>query len=171
MKKTVLTTIFLLCMVAQGVNAQNWTDVATPEALNSAIGTTAGTKYIRLTADIALSAYLRIGQNNVSQTVTIDLNGHTLQRTGLTKADANGHVIEVFGAGNLTLTSSKTGGKLTGGWANNGGGICNYGTLTIENNVTITGCQANEGGGIKNNTGATLTINGGVTITGNTSTA
>ena len=98
--------------------------MATPEALNSAIGTTAGTKYIRLTADIALSAYLRIGQNSVSQTVTIDMNGRTLQRTGLTKADANGHVIEGFGAGNLTLTSSKTGGQLTGGWANNGGTTC-----------------------------------------------
>lgn len=62
-------------------------------------GTTAGTKYIRLTADIELSAYLKIGQNSVSQTVTIDMNGRTLRRTGLTKADANGHVIEVFGAG------------------------------------------------------------------------
>lgn len=41
-------------------------------------GTTAGTKYIRLTADIALGAYLKIGQNSVSQTVTIDMNGHTL---------------------------------------------------------------------------------------------
>ena len=87
------------------------------------------------------------------------MNGRTLRRTGLTKADANGHVIEVFGAGNLTLTSTWNDGVLTGGWANNGGGICNYGTVTLKN-ITITGCQANEGGGIKNNTGATLDKNG-----------
>ena len=105
-----------------------------------------------------MSAYLKIGQNS-SQTITIDLNGHTLQRTGLASASANGHVIEVFGAGNLTLEN----GTLTGGWANNGGGICNYGQVTL-NNVTITNCKAVNGGGIINNSGKTLTINGGSII-------
>ena len=47
--------------------------------------------------------------------------------------------------------------------ANNGGGICNYGTVTL-NNVNVMGCRATEGGGIKNNAGATLTINGGTFV-------
>ena len=114
-----------------------------------------GSSPLKLIADITLSNYLTIGQNS-SQTVTIDLNDHTMQRTGLTGANANGHVIEVFGAGNLTLEN----GTITGGWANNGGGICNYGQLTL-NNVTITGCKAVNGGGIMNNSESSLTINGG----------
>ncbi len=52
--------------------------------------------------------------------ITIDLNGYSLKRTGLYKAERNGHVIEVWGAGTLTLY----GGTLSGGWANNGGAIC-----------------------------------------------
>ncbi|MBR6182250.1 MAG: hypothetical protein IKQ77_13700 [Prevotella sp.] len=90
--------------------------------------------HIRLTGDITLSAYLKIGQN-ATQTIVIDLNSHTLKRTGLSSANANGHVIEVFGKGTLTLQN----GTLTGGYANNGGGICNYGTVTLEN-VTIDKC-------------------------------
>ena len=169
MRKKQFIIIALLCAVAQVAWAQTWVEVGTKEALNNAIADGA---HIRLTADITLSAYLKIGRNAsneaVEQTVTIDLNGKTLSRSGLTKADANGHVIEVFGKGNLTLTSGVAGGTITGGWANNGGGICNFGAVTIGDNVTITGCRASEGGGIKNYAGATLTISGG-TISGNIS--
>ena len=73
--------------------AQSWTEVGNATELNNAIANGAS---IRLTDNITLSAYLKIGQNN-TQVITIDLNGHTLQRSGLTAADANGHVIEVFG--------------------------------------------------------------------------
>lgn len=111
-----------------------------------------GISDLKLISDVTLSEYLTIGQNS-SQTVTIDLNGYTLQRNGLTSPDANGHVIEVFGEGTLTLEN----GTLTGGYANNGGGICNYGTTTL-NNVTITNCRAINGGGIMNYLDATLNI-------------
>ena len=50
-----------------------------------------------------------------------------------------------------------------------GGGICNYGTLTLDS-CTITGnsCYLN-GGGIWQNAGATLNLQGKMTVTGNTS--
>ncbi|MBR5063273.1 MAG: hypothetical protein IKX05_01015, partial [Bacteroidales bacterium] len=117
--------------------------------------------FIILANDITLSEYLKIGENRGTQVITLDLNGHTLQRSGLTEAQANGHVIEVFGAGTLTVTDSGTGGMIKGGYANNGGGICNYGTLNIQGG-TIKECQALEGGGaITNNSDATLVITGG----------
>ena len=134
-------------IAAMSAHAQYWTEVDTKEALNSAIADGA---YIRLTGDITLSAYLQIG-NGVNQTVTIDLNGHRLSRN-LNAADRNGHVIEVFSKGTLTIQdgSANRTGKLTGGWAVNGGGICNYGTLYFKGG-TITHCKASErGGGIMN---------------------
>ena len=171
MKKSILIIIALLCAVAQGAWAQTWKEVYTKEALNEAIED--DEPLIRLTGDIVLSEYLSIGydrnQNlSIDQSVTLDLNGHTLSRS-LTAADRNGHVIEVHSKGNLMIidSSDDRSGTITGGWANNGGGICNYGTVTIAGGK-ITGCKASEqGGGIKNNAGATLTITGRVIITGN----
>lgn len=157
---SVLAT-FLLVMVQNAWADTTWTEVNSEATLNSAITDGA---HILMTGDITLSEYIKIGQNS-NQTVTINLNGHTLKRTGLMGPETNGHVIEVWGRGNLTIE----GGTLSGGYANNGGGICNYGTVTI-NNVTITGCRVNttdgRGGAIYNGDGAKLTINGGV-ITGN----
>lgn len=171
MKKSILIIITLLCAVAQGAWAQTWIEVDTKEALNAAIAD--GEPIIRLTGDITLSEHLSIGydtnQNvSIDQSVTLDLNGHTLSRN-LTAADRNGHVIEVHSKGDLRIidSSDDRSGTITGGWANNGGGICNYGTVTITGG-RITGCKASEqGGGIKNNAGATLTITGRVVITGN----
>jgi hypothetical protein len=110
-------------------------------------------------ADITLSDYLTIGQDN-TRVVTIDLNGHILQRN-LTNATGNGCVIVMAQTGNLTLTDGTVG----GGWnnsttGNTAGGIVNKGTLTL-NNVTIDNCKGDDGGGINNANGATLTIAGG----------
>lgn len=115
MMKRMTFIALLLCLITQGVWAEEWTEVSSASALNSAIANGA---HIRLTADITLSEYLKIGQNDVTQDVVIDLNGHTLKRTDMTKPETNGHVIEVFGAGTLNLY----GGTLSGGWAENGGG-------------------------------------------------
>jgi hypothetical protein len=174
MKKTnqlLFIIITLMSMMTTRAWAQTWTDVDSKETLNEAIND--GEPLIRLTGDIVLSEYLSIGYNknqnlSIDQSITLDLNGHTLSRN-LTAADRNGHVIEVHSKGDLMIidSSDDRSGTITGGWANNGGGICNYGTLTITGG-TITGCKASEqGGGIKNNAGASLTIRGRVIITGN----
>lgn len=113
-------------------------------------------KHLGLDADITLSNYLKIEPSHGN--VELNLNGHTLSRN-LSSVNSNGHVVEVFANGTLTLQN----GTLSGGWANNGGGICNFGNLTL-NNVNITNCKAIDGGGIHNKEGASLTITGGTII-------
>ena len=117
---------------------------------------------IQLAGDIKMSnSTLVIGEG---KTVTIDLNGKTLDR-GLTSRDFDhgGQVITVRKGGTLNLSN----GKLTGGYGGNGGGLANEeGTATLTD-VTITGCTGDQrGGGISNY--GTLTMTGG-SITGNTS--
>lgn len=117
---------------------------------------------IQLANDIQMSnSTLVIGGG---KTVTIDLNGKTLDR-GLTSRDFDhgGQVITVRNGGTLNLTS----GTLTGGYGGNGGGLVNEGGTATLTNVNITGCTADQrGGGISNY--GTLTVTGG-SITGNTS--
>ena len=117
---------------------------------------------IQLAGDIKMSnSTLVIGGG---KTVTIDLNGKTLDR-GLTSRDFDhgGQVITVRKGGTLNLSN----GTLTGGYGGNSGGIANEeGTATLTN-VTITGCKADQRGGAISNYG-TLTMTGG-SITGNTS--
>ena len=85
---------------------------------------------------------------NVSgKTVTIDLNGKELNR-GRTSSDSDGHVFWVRNSGNLTIVDSIGGGKITGGWANNGGGInIQEGSVCTITGGTITGNKAEDSGG------------------------
>ena len=149
-----------LCTVAQGAWAQFY--VANEGALKDAIAQ--GHNNIKLYNDIDLSDKLVI---DGSISVTIDLDGHKLDR-GLSGASTmSSGVIYVKQGGSLTITdgSVNKSGKITGGYANKGGGIYNSGTLVV-NGGTITGNRAgDEGGGIYND--GTLTINGGV-ISSNT---
>ena len=155
---------------------------------------------IVLGCDIVLNSHAKVGDGDNTTTpivTTLDLNGNTLSRN-LSSIDPNGHVIEVYNDGTLTVKDSGKDGIIKGGRANNGGGICNYGTLYFQGG-TITDCMANSdaadsgrGGAIYNHgtmvmSGGTLlgcwgkdcggvwsdgnlTITGG-TITGNTSNA
>ena len=143
-----LLILAFLCAVAQGAWAADY-NVGTESELRGAISNGAN---IKLTADIALSNCLEIGDGGSSTpTVTIDLNGKTLSRS-LEAADADGHVIWVRTGSTLTVTdgSGDNSGKLTGGYANNGGGICNYGTLYFQGG-TITSCQTDYTGGDPSN--------------------
>ena len=166
MKKT-LFSLALLLVIGQMAWAQTQTTVTTAEGLFEAV--TVDGSYVKLGQDITIGSYLYI-QNE--KTITLDLNGYTLTRTGAESDKRNGQVIFVDESGNLTLRATG-GGTITGGYAINGGGINNWGTLTI-NGGTISGNKAvvnddngeGRGAGIYNKAGATLTITAG-TITGN----
>lgn len=121
-----------------------------------------------LAKDVSLTNVLRIP---TGVEVTLDLNGHTLNR-GLTECRDLGSVIRVEPGATLTVkdSSNKNSGVITGGASWNGGGICNHGTLTVEGG-TISGNKSlhntyGGGGGIYNGSyngsKATLTLKGGV---------
>ena len=141
---------------------------------------------VTLTDDVTATA--RDATLKVSNTVTLDLNGHTI--------DAAGHfgVIEVCAGGDLTLTNSVEGvGAITGGGnAYEGGGVevrkggaftMTGGTIsgnssTYASGVDVNGTFTMTGGTISNNTtteagggvyvyDGTFTMSGG-SITGNT---
>ena len=105
------------------------------------------------------------------KTITIDLNGHTLDRYLVNRnpyASEKAPVIHVAEGANLTIEDSRGGGIITGGFSPKGGGIYCEGTLTV-NGGTIQDNKANTSGGgiyLEDGTNATLHLNGG-TITGN----
>lgn len=140
-------------------------EVSTKDELTSALGDSTKDT-VKLTADIIIDTTL-----TVNRAVTLDLNGFVLRMTG------NDSVIKVEQGGNLTIadsnkntahkfaqntnglwelvdgssTSSKTvnGGIITGGKAQNGGGV--YVAPGGKLNMTggsIVGCQAKDGGGV-----------------------
>ena len=132
---------------------------------------TAGAKLIELNTDMKTDT-LTI---NEGKDITIDLNGHTIDR-GLKEATANGSVIVVNG-GNLTIkdgtntnTGKITGGNITGDYPDGYGGgvLVKNGKLVLETGQ-IAGNSARYGGGISVLSGE-ATINGGI-IQDNKSTA
>lgn len=167
--KLIFSTLLLMAGAMQGAWAQ--TTVTTADKLSEAV---ASSQTVTLGADITTASQGgRLDINN-GKTVTIDLNGHTLTRQ-MTAADDGGQVIFVANGGSLTIKDSSTGGKITGGWAYQGGGIYvqEGGSLTITGGA-ITGNRADQkngyygfGGGVEVQSGGTMTMTGG-TITGNT---
>ena len=132
------------------------------------------------------------------KTLTIDLNGHTIDR-GLanTAAGANCNVFSVYGVLTIKDTSAEQtgtitggnnssaggairvetgatlnleGGTVTGNKSPNGGGIYNIGTLNVSGGTVSGNTAANSGGGIFNNTAGTLNLTGG-TVTNNSAAA
>ena len=136
---------------------------------------TSGNTYT-LQEDIILEGYLLILGN-----VTIDLNGHILDRN-LTEALTNGFVIRINSNGILTISDTGGNGTIRGGFHKHntgntnsyyGGGICNFGQLILQGG-TITGNRQDVdpgsvgAGGVYNvGSNATLTISGNVSVTGN----
>ena len=93
----------------------------------------------------------------ISGEVTIELLGWTLD------GSEKGPVITVEEGGKLTIedASSNGNGKITGGEADNGGGIyVDGGTVTMTGGA-ISGNQAENGGGVYLTNGATFTMTGG----------
>lgn len=129
-------------------------------ALQSAVSSAgAYKKIISLSDNITASSSQTRIQIGSGKKIIIDLNGKTMNR-GRTSKDRDGHVIEVFG--DLTVRDTASGGKLTGGWANNGGGvnIGDGGKLTLESG-TITGNKGDDGGGVHVKGGGSFTMTGG----------
>ena len=100
------------------------------------------------------------------KTITLDLNGYTLNRNR-TKSDSDGHVIEVKGKSTLTITDSRGGGVIKGGYATRGGGVnVAEGSTCILKSGAISGNKAEWGGGVYAH--GTFKMEDG-TISGNTS--
>ena len=151
-KFRLLSILALLCMVAQGAWARDFS-VSNEAELRNAIENGAN---ITLTQDITIGSVITF---NDGITVTIDLGGHTLNRNST--SDNRSQVIGVFSGSTLNISN----GTLTGGWGGDGG-ILNQATLNMTN-VTITGNKGNDrGGGISNNGTLTMTD---CTVSGNTS--
>ena len=94
-----------------------------------------------------------------NKAITIDLNGHTINRNNVSGGDAGGAII-VSGDSELTLK----GGTLTGGSARVGGGVWvkgETGRLTLENMKVEGNVASKEGGAVMLEGGCTLRVKGG----------
>ncbi len=102
------------------------------------------------------------------KSVTIDLNGFTINRNRTSKTD-NGQVFIVGAGSSLTIQdTSDNPGIIMGGWAPNGGAVYVAGTgasFTIDSGI-IAGNRADNGGAIYMAGGSTVNLNGGL-IMGN----
>lgn len=120
--------------------------------LADALADAADGDVIKLLADETITTRLTINNS-----ITLDLNGHTLTCTG-----TNEVALTVSSGKTVTIQDGGTGGGITGTLA----GIDNKGTLTVTGG-TITG-TSNNGNGIYNSANATLTVSGGtITCSGN----
>jgi hypothetical protein len=127
----------------------------------------------------SLRAAIASAHNNETIVFASSLNGQTITLTsgellikkGLTISGPGASLLTISGNNlsrvfdvtspavqQVTLNGLTLENGVGGGNYNQGGGIENTGTLTI-NNCTITNCSAGQGGGIDNQAGATLTVN------------
>ena len=112
---------------------------------------------VKLLTDVKPDATVIVSKNTI-----LDLNGHTIDGSGIETESKT--VIKILSAGNLTLNDSskaKTG-LITGGSASNGngGGVYANGDFTM-NGGTISGNRAENYGGGVYVSGRTFTMNGG----------
>ena len=119
--------------------------------------------------DVSISKNISLEETVVipeGKSITIDLNGKTLDRGLDFEPQENGSVFIVEEGASLTIKdgSGVDSGTITGGASFLGGGICNYGTLVIKAGTVSGNCAYDEtdgfGGGIYNE--GDLTLQGGV---------
>ena len=123
--------------------------------LNAAIAANA---YIFLANDITVNDVVHVGLHN-SQPITLDLNGYALKLAAWSNRPTSEKASVIELDGTLTIRDSRGSGTISGGDADDGGGILNYGTLYFEAG-RITNCTARVwGGGICNF--GTLVMSGG----------
>ena len=97
--------------------------------------------------------------------LTLDLNGHMLDRNRRKRDVHVGSVINVEAGAMLSLRDSGGTGVVTGGSHDNGGGILNRGTLILEGGCVTGNTALHNGGGLANY--GTMLLMGG-RVTGNT---
>lgn len=165
--------VLLFCALAAlglfAVSALADGEITTWAELQAAITSAGSGDTITLTQSLTAGSDDLVLQ--ISGTVTLDLNGFTLDRNQ-SSASMYGSAIYVSAGASLTIadgSGAKTG-TITGGYAEMGGGIWNEGTLnitggTITGNHAFTNNGGGSGGGIYNT--GTLNMSGG-TISGNT---
>ena len=99
--------------------------------------------------------------------VTLDLNGHALDRNLKERSKDNGCVLYIQEGAILTLRDGgEAAGAVTGGYHTTGGGIQNHGTLIMEGGCVTGNTALDAGGGIANY--GVMILTGG-SVTGNTS--
>lgn len=115
-------------------------------ALSKVVSDCNAPSYIELNQDLKAGADSGPLDVPEGREVTINLNGHTLDRgLGDDKTDGDGSVLVNRGKLNL-VNGTVTGGNTEG----EGGGILNWGNLTLDG-VRVTKCSAADGGGVSNN--------------------
>ena len=127
------------------VNVTTWTD------LQNAVDNYQGGQTIVLQNEIVADNNKPINIDRNGQTVVIDLNGQKLNRNLNDSEDSDGHVIEVSD-GTLIIndSSGNNTGEITGGYADNGGGIYIHSgcTVTINGGKICNNHASSDGGGI-----------------------
>lgn len=150
MIKHVLMILALLCTLVQRGWATDYS-VGTDGELRAAIADDDAN--ITVTADINLSnSTLSIPEGT---TVTINLDGHTLDRKLTERGEGGGQVITVRENATLNLSN----GTLKGGWGGAGGALVNEGGTVTLTDVMITDNVADDrGGGVCNRENGMLTM-------------
>ena len=154
-----LTGIIVLWMhgiaAAQAVSA--W------QALQTAINQAENGSVISLNEDVTAlpeDSRLKIASGKC---VTLDLNGHTLNRNLPEYRANNGSVLYVQKDAILTIRNSgDQEGVITGGYHDNGGGILNDGTLILKGGSVTDNTSLGYGCGVYNQAKAHLTVYGGI---------
>ena len=157
----------VFCSVPAGAE-QAPPDIRTWSGLQDTINAAAPGDTVTLTADLKAADTDSRLQIPDGLTVTLDLNGHTLDRA-LTEPRGNaGAAVFVHPGAILTITDSSAAGSgtITGGYAAHGGGINNTGTVILTGGC-ITGNRASDSGGGIANYGVLILAGG--TVSGNTS--
>ena len=163
----ILMTLVLVCALPI------WAAFVTSgDVTNPLVETAEGTTPARVTTESALRTALENGVSgivlgedidintalNVTSTLTLDLNGCVLRMTGNTR------VFYVYNNATLTIqdSSAEGTGTITGGNAEDGGGVYVKAYATLEmTGGCITGCRAVDGGGVYVDYNATLKMTGG----------
>ena len=155
----------LLAMLLLGTAARAQGGIESWAALQAAIDGAGSGDVISLTEDLTAREADKGLTIPTGKRVTLDLNGHTLDRN-MKEIGELGSAIYIEAGAILTLRDSGGGGIITGGCFDYGGGIVNRGALIMEGGCITGNLGRDDGGGLSNR--GTMLLMGG-SVTGNTS--